>query len=93
MNPQVKKGLGLAKKGLRVMKGGQTAFRLGGKLKHLLPFRKKAAAKTAIKALKKEERQLRKSERKTRGQMQRKLLRRTAKAAGRVVFALRKRYF
>ncbi len=46
MNPQVKKGLGLAKKGLRVMKGGQTAFRLGGKLKHLLPFRKKAAAKT-----------------------------------------------
>ena len=53
MNPQVKKGLGLAKKGLRVMKGGQTAFRLGGKLKHLLPLRKKAAAKTAIKALKK----------------------------------------
>lgn len=45
MNPQVKKGLGLAKKGLRVMKGGQTAFRLGGKMKQLLPQRKKAERK------------------------------------------------
>ena len=48
LQPQVKKGLGLAKKGLRVMKGGQTAFRLGGKLKHLLPFRKKAAFRKII---------------------------------------------
>lgn len=93
MNPQMKRGMGLAKKGLNVVKGGQAALRWGRRLKQLPPLRKKAAAKAAVKAFKKEEKQMRRSERKSSRRIQRQAFRRNAKAFSRVLSAMRKHYF
>lgn len=91
MKPQMAKGLGLAKNGLRAVKGGQMAFRWGRRLRQLPPLRKRAEARAAAKALKKEGKQ--NSGQKTRRRFGRKGFCRDARTVCRVLSAVRKRYF
>lgn len=93
MNPQMKKGLAIAKKGLGTAKSGQKVFRWAGRLKALPPLRQKAEKKAAAKAMRKAEKAQQKGRQKAWRQSRRRTLWRNTKGLGRVFLALRKRYF